>query len=92
MGHLLNSVHASDVVQGINAGRQSTVKTEDLVVDEGREREEVEDVGKVFPDIRVSVFSQALVVEAVDLRDLPRLVVSSQDRDALWVSNLESNK
>lgn len=46
------------------------MKTEDLVVDESGEREEIEEVSEIFPNICIAVFPQALVVEAVDLRYL----------------------
>lgn len=45
--------------------------------------------GTLLPDIRISVFTQTLIVETVNLRDLSRLVVASQDGDSLWVSNLQ---
>ena len=70
-----------DGLRGSDAvSRQSidtAVQTENVVVDEGREREVVEQVGEVLPHVRVPVLSQTLVVEAVHLRDLPRLVVAA---------------
>lgn len=45
--------------------------------------------GILLPDIRISVFTQALIVETVNLRNLSRLVVASEDSDSLWVSNLQ---
>ncbi len=65
------------------------MQTEDLVVNEGGEREVVEKVGEVLPHVGVSVLAQALVVEAVDLRDLARLVVAAEDGDPLGISDLE---
>ena len=44
------------------------------------------------PDVCAAVFSKAFVVEAVDRCDLPRLVVPSDKRDAIWVPNLETEK
>jgi len=92
MWHFLDTVQSSNVVKGINAGRQTTVETEDLVVDQCRQRQVIEEVGKVLPDVRVAVFTQTFVVEAVDLRDLSGFVVSTENGDALWVANLESHK
>lgn len=92
MGHLLDSVKSADVVKGINTRRETTVETEDLVVNEGCEGEVVEEVGKVLPDIGVAVFAQAFVVEAVDLGDLARLVIATEDGDALGVADLERDE
>ena len=68
------------------------MKAEDLVLDEGSEGEKVEQICKIFPDVGVAVLPQALIVEAIDLSDLARLVVTSQDSDALWVSNFEGDQ
>ena len=59
-----------------------------LVVYQGGEGQVVEQVGEVLPHVGVAVLPQALVVEAVHLRDLTRLVVPSQDGDSLTVPYL----
>lgn len=68
------------------------MKTEDLVVDQGGERKVVKEVGKVLPDVCVSVFAQTFVVKAVDLGDLSGFVVSTKDGNALWVADFESHE
>ena len=90
--NLLNTVESSDVVQGIDGWGETAVEAEDLVVDEGGERQVVEEVGEVLPDVCVAVLTEALVVKAVDLGDLARLVVSTEDGDTLWVADLEGNE
>lgn len=70
MGNFLDSVERSNVIEGINAGRQSAVEAEDLIVDKGGKGEVVEEICKVFPDIGIAVLAQTLVVEAIDLSDL----------------------
>lgn len=92
MGDFLDAVKGSDVVESVNAGRQTAVQTEDLVVDKGGQGEVVEQVGKVFPDVGVAVFAQAFVVEAVHLGNLSRLVVSSKDGNALGISDFEGDE
>ena len=62
---------------------------EQLVLHERRERQVVEEVGEDLPDVGVAVLAQALVVEAVDLRDLPALVVPSDERDPVRVAHLQ---
>lgn len=90
--HLLDTIEGTDVVEGINTRRQPSVQAEDLIIDQGSKREVVEEVCEVLPDIRIAILSQAFVIEAVDLGNLARLVVTSKDCDALGVSDLKRNK
>lgn len=60
-----------------------------LPVHQRGQRQVVEQVCEVLPHVGVAVLPQALVVEAVDLRDLPRLVVPSQDGDSLLETHLK---
>jgi hypothetical protein len=90
--HFLYAVEGPDVVEGIDAGRETAVQTEDLVVDQGGKRQIVEKICEVFPDVRVAVLAEALVVEAVDLGDLAGLVVTAEDGDALGVPDLERDQ
>ena len=92
MRHLLNPIERADIVERVDAGRQAAVQTEDLVVDERGQGQVVEQVGKVLPHVGVAVLAQAFVVEAVDLRDLARLVVAAQDGDALGVADFERDE
>ncbi len=92
MWDFLDSVERSDVVEGVNAGRQPAVQAENLVVDECSEGEIVEEVGEVFPDISIAVFSQTFVVKAIDLGNLSTLVVPSKDGDSGRVSDLQGDK
>lgn len=61
-----------------------------LGVDQRGERQVVKQVREVLPHVGVAVLPQALVVEAVHLRDLPALVVPSEDCDALPVAYLKT--
>lgn len=68
------------------------MQAEDLVLDKSGKREEVEEVGEVFPDICITVLSEAFVVETIDLGDLAGLVIATENGDALGVANFESNE
>lgn len=92
MRHFLYSIERTDVVQGVDTGRQPTVQAEDLIVNQSSEWEVVKQVGKIFPDVCISIFAKAFIVESVDLGDLAGLVVSTEDCDTLRISNFESNK
>ena len=52
----------------------------------------IEEGSEILPNIGITVLSQALIIESVDLCDLLALVISSQDGDSVWVSDLKSNK
>lgn len=54
--------------------------------------QKVKSVGEVFPDVRISVLSKTFVVKAIDLSDLPTLMVASQNCDAIPVSDFQSYK
>ena len=69
--------------------REPAVQAEDLSLNETGQRQVVEQVREVGPDRRRAVFAEALVVEPVDLCDLPALVVAAQDEDPVRVPNLK---
>jgi hypothetical protein len=68
------------------------MQTENLVLDESGEGKEVEEVGEVFPNVCIAVLAQALVVEAIDLCDLARLMVTTKDGDTLRVADFEADE
>lgn len=57
-----------------------------------RQVEIVENFHTVFPGVGVAVLSDALLIEAVHLRDLPRLVVAAKQRNAVGMSRLEAQQ
>ena len=63
-----------------------------LASDEGGHGQVVEEVCEEVPHVRVAVLAEALVVEAVHLRDLPRLMVAAEDRDALPVPDFQRHE
>ena len=77
------------LVKGVDGGREASVHAEDLVVDHRRQTEVVEDLGAVAPHVHRAVLPQTLVVEAVDLRDLPRLVVAADEGNAVGITHLQ---
>ena len=88
MWHFLYAVESSDVIKGVDTWGETSVKAEDLVIDEGGKRKVVEQICEVFPYVRIAIFSETLIVEAVDLCDLAGLVVPTEDCDSLGVSDL----
>lgn len=57
------------------------------IVDDGGEREVIEDIGAVAPYVERAVLPQAFVVKSVDLRDLPALVVPSDEGHQVGIAD-----
>lgn len=87
--HLLLPINGLDLIQGVDVGGEATVHAEDLLVDDGRQWEEVHNFGAVAPDVYTAILAQTFVVEAVDLRNLPTLMVPSDQSDVLRVAYLQ---
>ena len=67
------------------------MKTEELIFNNSSQRKIIKEFCKTFPNIWISIFAAALVVETIDLSDLSRLMISSQYGDSVFVSNFECN-
>lgn len=65
------------------------MQAENLAVNQSRQWQVVKQVREELPHVRIAIFAQALVVEAVDLGDLAGLVVAAQNCDSLTVSHLK---
>jgi len=52
----------------------------------------IKHVTAVPPHVHAPVLPLALVVEPVDLSDLARLVISSNERESIWIADLESQQ
>ena len=66
--HLLQPVQGPDVVQGVDAGREAAVQTEDLAVHQRREGQIVKQVSEIFPHVGISIFPQAFIIEPIHLK------------------------
>lgn len=52
MRDLLPPINGPYLVQGVDVGAKSTMHTQYLLIDNGRQRQTVEHIGTVFPDIQ----------------------------------------
>lgn len=86
MRDFAKAVDNLDLVYAVDAGRETTVYAEDLVVDDAGKGEVVEHVGKVVPDGWIAIFATAFGVEAIRLRDSTRFVVAADQMHALWIA------
>jgi hypothetical protein len=64
------------------------VDAEYFVVNDRRKTEIVKYLRAVPPNINGPVFSEAFIVKPIHLGNLTGLVIASDQRDSVWVSNL----
>ena len=69
--HLLLSIDRLDLVQRVYVGAQSTMHAKDLLVDDGRQGQKVHNFSAIAPYIDRAVLAKALIIEPIDLCDLP---------------------
>ena len=86
------SVDKSHLIDGLNLWGESTVDAENLTFDNSTDAKVIEDFSAVLPRVGVSILSNGLIVEAIDGRDLPGLVISSEQSDVGWVLHLQAEK
>jgi hypothetical protein len=65
------------------------MEAKDGVVNQCSEREVVEQIRKELPYISIAIFTEAFVVETVDLGDLSGFMVASKDGDSVGIANFE---
>jgi hypothetical protein len=56
------------------------------------QRQIVKHVAAIPPNVAAAIFSLTLVVEPIHLRDLPRLVVSADERYAIGIPDFEEQE
>lgn len=81
-----------DLIDTMDARRQTAVDAEDLVVDDAGEGEVVEHVGEVMPDGGVAVFATTFGIEAVGLSDSSGLVVAADEMNAMGIAKFETDQ
>ena len=65
MRSLLHAIKLPNLVKCVNAGRETTVQAEDLALDDGRQGQVIEQLRELFPYVRVTVLTQALIIETI---------------------------
>jgi len=55
------------MIKSVDTWAQPSVQTKDLPVHKCSQRQIIEQVGKILPDVGVPIFAEALVVKSVNL-------------------------
>ena len=80
--------NTANLLHRVQVGAQTTVHGEDLLVDDGGNRQAVEAIGECLPKLDV-VPSFAFIIETIDLSDLPTFMVTSYQCYLVWVSSFQ---
>merc|ERR1712032_1163466 len=61
-------------------------------IDNRRQRAPVEELSAILPRIRIAILSLALVIEPIDLCDLPALVIAPEQSDSVGPTSFEQQE
>lgn len=61
-----------------------------LLLNQRRQRQIIKQISKSLPHIRVTIYTQTLIVETVHLRDLSGLVVTTKNRNTFRIPQLQT--
>jgi hypothetical protein len=86
MGDLLNPLDLFDIIDVLQTWRQTGMYTEHSIVNNCGQRQVVEQVCELLPDRQTAVLALALDLKSIDLRDLARFVISSQQSETTRIS------
>ena len=62
---LLNAIELADLIKCIDRGGETTVEAENLILDDGSERKVVKEFSESLPDISITIFTEAFIIETV---------------------------
>lgn len=88
MRYLPKSIDNLDLVDAMNTRTQAPMHAENLIVDHHAQREKIEHVGKIMPDIRIAVFAVAFSVKPVRLSYAARFVITADEVDPVRIAKL----
>lgn len=63
-----------------------------LLLDQRSQWQVIKQICESLPDVGVAILAQALIIEAIDLCDLARLVVATENGDTILVADLECHQ
>ena len=65
MRRLLDSIKLADLVQCVDAGRETAVQAEHLVLDDSGQGQVIKKLRELFPDVGVAVFPQTFIIKTI---------------------------
>lgn len=84
--NLLGSGDNPDLIDSPDLGAEAAVHTQDGSIHNGGKDEKIKYLAACFPNRSVAILRLTFLVEAINLGNLPRLVISSDEHDPIGVS------
>jgi hypothetical protein len=88
MRDLLGTSNDTDLINSANLRAQTTMNAENFTINNSGEDKEIENLTARLPDRCITVLLLAFLVETVDLSDLARLVVATDEGDLVRVPSI----
>jgi hypothetical protein len=85
------SFKQSDLVKGLDIWRQTSVYTENSAFNDSGDAEVIEDFSAVLPGVCIAILSNSLIIKAVSSRNLSCFMVSSEERDTVWIFKFQAH-
>lgn len=68
------------------------MEAENLILDDSSERQVIEELGELLPNVCVAILSQTFIIETIHLCDLSALVIASEDGDSILITHLKGDE
>ena len=65
--NFLHSVQLSDLVEGVDARRKTTMKAENLTFNNSSQREVIKELSEGFPHVGISIFPQTFIIKTIPI-------------------------
>jgi hypothetical protein len=83
---------SKNLINGLQDWAQAAMDAKNATIYDSTQREIIEDFATPAPHVATAVLALAFVVKPVYLRDLPRLMVSTDESYAVRISHFEREK
>ena len=86
------SFKESDLVKSLDIWGQTGMNAENSAFNDSGDAEVIKNFSAVLPGVCITILSDGLVVEAVSSGNLSRFMVSSEQRDTVWVLKFQAHQ
>ena len=86
MWRFLSSFKQSDLIEGLDVRRETTVNAENFSFYDSTKTEVIKDVHTVLPSVGITILTHIFIIKSIYSRNLACFVVTSEDCYMSWIS------